>query len=102
MRKQTRIAKFLMVERRGLLFPNMIAEAVDLEAEVLLFTKTPMMEQRVIAVVAKRVDAIMLFLIVCTAKVPFFSGSVIIEKTHCRRDSALREITVSLGRWIIA
>lgn len=90
-----------MVARTGLLFPYMIGDAVDLEAEVLL-TKTPMMEQRVIAVVAKSVDAIMLFLIVCTASVPFFSGSVIIEKTHCRRDSALREITVSLGRWIIA
>ena len=69
-----RIEKFLMVARRGLLLPYIIGDAVDSEAEVLL-TKRPMMEQRVIAVVAKTVDAIMLFLIVCTANTPFFIGS---------------------------
>lgn len=63
MRKQIRIAKFLIDAKRGLLLPYMRFVAVDFEAEELL-TKTPMMEHRVIAVVAKRVDAIMLFRIV--------------------------------------
>lgn len=38
-------------------------------------TKTLMSELRVMAVVASTVDAIMLFLIVCTARTPFFIGS---------------------------
>lgn len=63
MRKQIRIAKFLIDAKRGLLFPYMRLVGVDFEADELL-TKTPMIEHRVIAVVAKRVDAIMLFRIV--------------------------------------
>lgn len=66
--------KYLMEDSRRVLFPKTISELVLPESELLL-TKTLISELRVIAIVAKSVDAIMLLRIVCTARTPFFNGS---------------------------
>lgn len=66
--------KYLIEERVAVLLPNINSDALSLDLDELL-TNTPIRELRVIAVVAKSVDAMMLLRIVCTVKTPFFKGS---------------------------
>ena len=73
-RKHSKMQKYLIDERVGVLFPYRSCDVLLAELVVLL-TNTPISELRVIAVVAKRVDAMMLLRIVWTAKTPFFKGS---------------------------
>jgi hypothetical protein len=62
-RKHSRIEKCFTEDKSGVLFPYTICEAAWFEFEELL-TKTLIIELRVIAVVARRVDAIILLRIV--------------------------------------
>ena len=78
-RKQTNIEKNLMENARSLLSPNTNQDDLSL---LPLVIKTAMRELSMIAVDANRVDAIMLFLSVCTAKTPFLDTSCTIKKLH--------------------
>lgn len=72
MRKQTKIAKNLM-EKLNWLLSLSTTNGDSLWPPLVI--RTAMSEQSIMAVDAKRVDAIMLFLRVWTARTPFFGES---------------------------
>lgn len=73
-KKQTNMAKNLMENASSLLFPKTKNAFRSLLPPVI---NTAMRELSIMAVEAKRVDAIMLFRSVCTARTPFFGASCI-------------------------
>ena len=72
-RKQSKMEKNLMEKPSSLRSPKTNSPAERLPPWLLM--RTAIRELSMMAVDAKRVDAIMLFLSVCTAKTPFFDTS---------------------------
>ena len=78
-KKQTSIRKNFMEKASSLLSPN--TSNADL-SQLPLVINTAMTELSIIAVEANRVDAIILFLSVCTAKTPFLDTSYKSQQTQ--------------------